>query len=64
MQLSHPLVNHGRCCLGVTIAGVGAELTAVYFAYDNLTTAPSVLLGPTKASNSWGIAEAVGQLAF
>jgi hypothetical protein len=42
---------------GVTVTGVGSELTAVYFAYDNLTTAPSVLLGPTNASNSWGIAD-------
>ena len=40
---------------GVTIVGAGSDLTALYFSYDNITTAPQVLLGPSAASNSWGI---------
>ena len=40
---------------GVTIAGAGSQLTALYFSYDNISTAPQVLLGPSAASNSWGI---------
>ena len=40
---------------GVTVAGAGSDLTAVYFSYDNVSTAPQVLLGPSAAHNSWGI---------
>lgn len=42
---------------GVTLAGAGSDLTAVYFSYDNITTAPEVLIGPSAASNSWGVAD-------
>lgn len=39
----------------VTLRGAGSDLTAVYFAFDNISTAPPVLLGPTTPSAGWGI---------
>ena len=42
---------------GVTIAGAGSDLTALYFSYDNISTAPQVLLGPSAASNSWELVD-------
>ena len=40
---------------GVTIAGSGAGLTALYFSYDNVSTAPHALLSPAAANASWGL---------
>jgi hypothetical protein len=41
----------------VSIVGAGSDLTAIYFAYDNLTTAPQILIGPSAAANSWAISD-------
>eukprot|EP01043_Picozoa_sp_COSAG02_P025488 COSAG02_NODE_1435_length_12610_cov_7.021181_2_plen_950_part_00 len=40
---------------GVTIAGSGAGLTALYLAYDNTSTAPHALISPVAANASWGL---------
>ena len=40
---------------GVTIAGSGAGLTALYFSYDNVSTAPHALLSPAAANASWAL---------
>mgnify|MGYP001184551868 CR=1 FL=1 len=40
----------------VELQGAGAALTALYWAYDNVTTAPATLLSPAQPSARWAAA--------
>jgi hypothetical protein len=37
------------------IAGAGSDVTAIYFAYDNPTTAPLAYFAPDTPGGSWGM---------
>lgn len=40
---------------GVYIAGAGADVTAIYIAYDDQTTAPLAYFSPAAPGGSWGL---------
>ena len=40
---------------GVYIAGAGADVTAIYVAYDDQTTAPLAYFSPAAPGGSWGL---------
>eukprot|EP01052_Picozoa_sp_SAG31_P031527 SAG31_NODE_3349_length_4375_cov_7.496024_2_plen_885_part_00 len=40
---------------GVSLVGEGSDISAVYFSYDNASTAPFALIAPDLPSASWGV---------
>ena len=42
---------------GVYVAGAGADVTAIYVAYDDQTTAPLAYFSPAVPGGSWGLSD-------
>lgn len=40
---------------GVSLVGAGSDIAAVYFSYDNASTAPHALIAPDRPGAQWGI---------